>query len=140
MDLKPLRKKSHDRPAYERHVLLCAGMRDEAGGTCCARAEGLTTLKYLGRRFQELKKSGRNFYITEAQCLRFCRGGPLMVVYPEGTWYAGITPEVCERIIQEHLLGGRPVEEFAINHHWLTPVAPEQAEPGTKRLETVDTT
>ena len=126
MDLKPLKKKAQGRALYERHVLVCAGMRQVEGGTCCARADGLTTLKYLDKRLAELKKDGRHFYSTEVQCFKFCRGGPLMVVYPEGTWYGGVTPEVCERIIQEHLLRGRPVGEFAFQHHWLVPFVPEQ--------------
>ncbi len=121
MDLKPLMKKAQGRPTYARHILVCAGMRGEDAGACCARTEGAATLKYLGKRLQELKKQGRHFYYTEAQCLMFCRGGPLMIVYPEGTWYAGVTPEICERILQEHVLEGNPVEEFAFHHNPLTP-------------------
>ncbi len=51
---------------------------------------------------------------TKAACLRLCRGGPWMVVYPEGVWYGGVTPERCDRIVSQHLVGGKPVAEWVV--------------------------
>lgn len=102
---------------YARHVVVCTG------GFCTTDHRGRHLYALLARLLQ---REGLLFGPTrvkrgETPCLGVCAGGPILVVYPEGIWYHGVTPELLERIVVEHLRGGRVVEEAVFHRLGATP-------------------
>jgi (2Fe-2S) ferredoxin len=94
--------------SYHRHVFLCTGPN------CCTPEEGQKAWDALKKEIKEHNLgTGENAcYRTKVGCLRICCHGPTMVVYPEGTWYHGMTADRIPHFVQQHLIEGRPVNEW----------------------------
>lgn len=112
--------------SYRRHVFLCTGP------TCCTPEEGQAAWDVLKEQIKQhnLGVGDRACYRTKVGCLRICCHGPTLVVYPEGTWYHGMTAERIPQFVRQHLIEGRPIEEWVFARNPFT--ESEENRPGER--------
>jgi (2Fe-2S) ferredoxin len=105
-----------DQPYYQKHVFFCLNQREESEGRpCCFNKGAQQAQEHAKKRVKELGLNGHGkIRINKAGCLDRCEEGPVMVVYPEGTWYTYIDTQDIDEIIDEHLVKGKIVERLKI--------------------------
>ncbi len=98
------------------HLLLCA---TSCNGACCDPSIGLATWTRLKRILKDfdlenLERPGGVVLRSKVDCLRICSDGPILLIWPDGIWYGGVTPERVDVIVREHLIGRTPIEKWIL--------------------------
>jgi (2Fe-2S) ferredoxin len=99
--------------AYRRHLLVCTGPR------CAADGQAQALFDSLGDKLERAGLTAGDLRVKRSRtsCFAACKGGPIVCVQPDGTWYYNVTPENMDRIIDEHLCDGRRVQELVFHQH-----------------------
>ncbi|MDZ4263106.1 MAG: (2Fe-2S) ferredoxin domain-containing protein [Pseudomonadota bacterium] len=99
---------------FKHHVFFCTNQRED-GSACCQNHNAQAMREHAKQRIKALGLSGKEgVRINGAGCLDRCSEGPVMVVYPDETWYTYVDQEDVDEIIDEHLVNGRPVARLKI--------------------------
>jgi (2Fe-2S) ferredoxin len=99
---------------FKHHIFVCENVRPEDDPKGCCSAKGSAAIRVALKH--EIKQRGLRGIVRANQsgCLDACEFGPSVVVYPEGIWYGGVSPEDVPEIMESHILGGKPVERLRI--------------------------
>lgn len=101
-------------PYYRRHMFFCVNCRDD-GTACCANHDAQAMRDYAKERVKSLGLHGKGgIRVNSAGCLDRCEAGPVIVIYPEGTWYTYVDRDDIDEIVDEHLVCGRVVARLKI--------------------------
>ena len=103
-----------DKPYFSQHVFICMNQRED-GRPCCGTHGALAAQKHAKKRLKALDLNGHGkIRVNQSGCLDRCEEGPVLVVYPQGTWYTYVDTQDIDDIIDIHLIGGKIVERLKI--------------------------
>jgi (2Fe-2S) ferredoxin len=106
----PQKGKTMQKPDH--HIFVCASFRGTEAKGKCIKKDSLQLIPYLQ---EELADRGINAMVSSTGCLNLCEEGPVMVIYPQGTWYRGVDSEEALDEILDALENGKPVEKYLLS-------------------------